>query len=155
MEVGIEDCLHIEFEYERGAYALADTVLGRIHFLLVRRGFLPRGGGGGARFLLGRRRFLRGRIHFLLVRRRFLLGGGPPLPAGPPPLPAGPHPLPAGALPRPEGGRAPQRQERRALPLLQRLLWRRLAPRLGEQASRREPLRCTAVPPYRRRCASS
>ena len=37
MEVGIEDCLHIEFEYERGAYHLGDTVLGRIHFLLVRR----------------------------------------------------------------------------------------------------------------------
>ena len=37
MEVGIEDCLHIEFEYERGAFHLGDTVLGRIHFLLVRR----------------------------------------------------------------------------------------------------------------------
>ncbi|KAL4447861.1 hypothetical protein ABPG75_005080 [Micractinium tetrahymenae] len=36
MEVGIEDCLHIEFEYDRGAYHLTDTVLGRIHFLLVR-----------------------------------------------------------------------------------------------------------------------
>ncbi|EFN56736.1 hypothetical protein CHLNCDRAFT_30650 [Chlorella variabilis] len=36
MEVGIEDCLHIEFEYERGAYHMQDTVLGRIHFLLVR-----------------------------------------------------------------------------------------------------------------------
>ncbi|PSC75932.1 Vacuolar sorting-associated 26B [Micractinium conductrix] len=36
MEVGIEDCLHIEFEYDRGAYHLGDTVLGRIHFLLVR-----------------------------------------------------------------------------------------------------------------------
>jgi vacuolar protein sorting-associated protein 26 len=35
MEVGIEDCLHIEFEYERGAYHMSDTVLGRIHFLLV------------------------------------------------------------------------------------------------------------------------
>lgn len=38
MEVGIEDCLHIEFEYDRGAYHLTDTVLGRIHFLLVRDG---------------------------------------------------------------------------------------------------------------------
>jgi vacuolar protein sorting-associated protein 26 len=36
MEVGIEDCLHIEFEYDRGAYHMQDTVLGRIHFLLVR-----------------------------------------------------------------------------------------------------------------------
>ena len=35
MEVGIEDCLLIEFEYDRGAYHLGDTVLGRIHFLLV------------------------------------------------------------------------------------------------------------------------
>ena len=37
MEVGIEDCLHIEFEYDQGAYHLQDTVLGRIHFLLVSR----------------------------------------------------------------------------------------------------------------------
>lgn len=44
MEVGIEDCLHIEFEYDRGAYHLTDTVLGRIHFLLVRR--RGRRGGG-------------------------------------------------------------------------------------------------------------
>ena len=36
MEVGIEDCLHIEFEYERGAYALSDVVVGKIYFLLVR-----------------------------------------------------------------------------------------------------------------------
>lgn len=36
MEVGIEDCLHIEFEYERSAYHLADTVVGKINFLLVR-----------------------------------------------------------------------------------------------------------------------
>lgn len=36
MEVGIEDCLHIEFEYERRVYHLQDTILGRIHFLLVR-----------------------------------------------------------------------------------------------------------------------
>jgi len=36
MEVGIEDCLHIEFEYERRHYHLRDTVLGKIHFLLVR-----------------------------------------------------------------------------------------------------------------------
>ena len=36
MEVGIEECLHIEFEYERRAYHLQDTILGKIHFLLVR-----------------------------------------------------------------------------------------------------------------------
>lgn len=36
MEVGIEDCLHIEFEYERRAYHLQDTIFGKIHFLLVR-----------------------------------------------------------------------------------------------------------------------
>lgn len=36
MEVGIEDCLHIEFEYEKGAFHLTDTVVGRIYFLLVR-----------------------------------------------------------------------------------------------------------------------
>lgn len=36
MEVGIEDCLHIEFQYERRIYHLQDTILGNIHFLLVR-----------------------------------------------------------------------------------------------------------------------
>ncbi|KAL3945553.1 MAG: hypothetical protein SGBAC_000377 [Bacillariaceae sp.] len=36
MEVGIEDCLHIEFQYERRIYHLHDTILGKIHFLLVR-----------------------------------------------------------------------------------------------------------------------
>lgn len=36
MEVGIEDCLHIEFEYEREKYALSDCIVGKIHFLLVR-----------------------------------------------------------------------------------------------------------------------
>lgn len=36
MEVGIEDCLHIEFEYNRAKYHLRDVILGRIHFLLVR-----------------------------------------------------------------------------------------------------------------------
>jgi hypothetical protein len=36
MEVGIEDCLHIEFEYGRGAYHLQDVVVGKIYFLLVR-----------------------------------------------------------------------------------------------------------------------
>lgn len=36
MEVGIEDCLHIEFEYGKGIYSLRDTVVGKIYFLLVR-----------------------------------------------------------------------------------------------------------------------
>lgn len=35
MEVGIEDCLHIEFEYERKHYHLEDTIRGTIRFLLV------------------------------------------------------------------------------------------------------------------------
>ena len=36
MEVGIEECLHIEFEYNKGSYHLKDTVVGKIYFLLVR-----------------------------------------------------------------------------------------------------------------------
>jgi vacuolar protein sorting-associated protein 26 len=36
MEVGIEDCLHIEFEYERRCYHLHDVICGQINFLLVR-----------------------------------------------------------------------------------------------------------------------
>lgn len=36
MEVGIEDCLHIEFEYNHSKYHLKDAVLGKIFFLLVR-----------------------------------------------------------------------------------------------------------------------
>eukprot|EP00294_Goniomonas_avonlea_P001580 CAMPEP_0114544848 /NCGR_PEP_ID=MMETSP0114-20121206/3090_1 /TAXON_ID=31324 /ORGANISM="Goniomonas sp, Strain m" /LENGTH=305 /DNA_ID=CAMNT_0001729245 /DNA_START=20 /DNA_END=937 /DNA_ORIENTATION=- len=36
MEVGIEDCLHIEFEYNRSKYHLKDVVIGKIYFLLVR-----------------------------------------------------------------------------------------------------------------------
>ena len=36
MEVGIEDCLHIEFEYNKAKYHLKDAVLGKIFFLLVR-----------------------------------------------------------------------------------------------------------------------
>ena len=35
MEVGIEDCLHIEFEYDKAAYHLRDVVVGHIYFLLV------------------------------------------------------------------------------------------------------------------------
>ncbi|KAG2493560.1 hypothetical protein HYH03_008374 [Edaphochlamys debaryana] len=36
MEVGIEDCLHIEFEYDKAKYHLRDVVVGKIFFLLVR-----------------------------------------------------------------------------------------------------------------------
>eukprot|EP00826_Nyctotherus_ovalis_P040739 TRINITY_DN4039_c0_g2_i4.p1 TRINITY_DN4039_c0_g2~~TRINITY_DN4039_c0_g2_i4.p1 ORF type:complete len:144 (+),score=43.76 TRINITY_DN4039_c0_g2_i4:616-1047(+) len=36
MEVGIEDCLHIEFEYNKGKYHLKDCVLGKVYFLLVK-----------------------------------------------------------------------------------------------------------------------
>lgn len=36
MEVGIEDCLHIEFEFDRQKYHLKDVILGKINFLLVR-----------------------------------------------------------------------------------------------------------------------
>jgi vacuolar protein sorting-associated protein 26 len=34
--VGIEDCLHIEFEYSKSKYHLKDVIVGRIYFLLVR-----------------------------------------------------------------------------------------------------------------------
>ncbi|XP_043709345.1 vacuolar protein sorting-associated protein 26A-like [Telopea speciosissima] len=36
MEVGIEDCLHIEFEYGKSKYHLKDVIIGKIYFLLVR-----------------------------------------------------------------------------------------------------------------------
>lgn len=36
MEVGIEDCLHIEFEYDKSKYHLRDVIVGKIYFLLVR-----------------------------------------------------------------------------------------------------------------------
>lgn len=36
MDVGIEDCLHIEFEYSKSKYHLKDVIIGKIHFLLVR-----------------------------------------------------------------------------------------------------------------------
>ncbi|XP_047103205.1 vacuolar protein sorting-associated protein 26B-like isoform X2 [Schistocerca piceifrons] len=36
MEVGIEDCLHIEFEYNKSKYHLKDVIAGKIYFLLVR-----------------------------------------------------------------------------------------------------------------------
>lgn len=36
MEVGIEDSLHIEFEYNKSKYHLKDVIVGKIYFLLVR-----------------------------------------------------------------------------------------------------------------------
>jgi len=36
MEVGIEDCLHIEFEYEHSQFATDGVIIGKIDFLLVR-----------------------------------------------------------------------------------------------------------------------
>ena len=36
MEVGIEECLHIEFEYDKTKYELADIIIGKVYFLLVR-----------------------------------------------------------------------------------------------------------------------
>eukprot|EP01103_Thecamoeba_quadrilineata_P013533 TRINITY_DN3783_c0_g1_i2.p1 TRINITY_DN3783_c0_g1~~TRINITY_DN3783_c0_g1_i2.p1 ORF type:complete len:176 (-),score=34.11 TRINITY_DN3783_c0_g1_i2:70-597(-) len=36
MEVGIEDSLHIEFEYDKSKYHLKDAIVGKIYFLLVR-----------------------------------------------------------------------------------------------------------------------
>jgi len=36
MEVGIEDCLHIEFEYDKAQYHMKDVVVGKVYFLLVR-----------------------------------------------------------------------------------------------------------------------
>ncbi|KAI9312859.1 vacuolar protein sorting-associated protein 26-domain-containing protein, partial [Dichotomocladium elegans] len=36
MEVGIEDCLHIDFEYNKSKYHLKDVIVGKIYFLLVR-----------------------------------------------------------------------------------------------------------------------
>lgn len=36
MEVGIEDCLHIEFEFNKSRYTLDDVILGTIKFMLVR-----------------------------------------------------------------------------------------------------------------------
>ncbi|ORM39968.1 Vacuolar protein sorting-associated protein 26 [Babesia sp. Xinjiang] len=35
MEVGIEDALHIEFEYNKSTYHLRDVILGKVYFLLV------------------------------------------------------------------------------------------------------------------------
>lgn len=35
MEVGIEKCLHIEFEYTKRKYHLDDVVIGKVYFLLI------------------------------------------------------------------------------------------------------------------------
>lgn len=35
MEVGIEDSLHIEFEYKKSKLHLSDVVLGKVYFLQV------------------------------------------------------------------------------------------------------------------------
>jgi len=36
MEVGIEECMHLEFEYDKSAYHMKDVVVGKVYFLLVR-----------------------------------------------------------------------------------------------------------------------
>lgn len=36
MDVGILDCLHIEFEYLKSRYSLKDVIVGKIYFLLAR-----------------------------------------------------------------------------------------------------------------------
>ena len=36
MEVGIEECLHIEFEFTQNNYHLKDCILGKVFFNLVR-----------------------------------------------------------------------------------------------------------------------
>lgn len=36
MEVGIEDCLHIDFEYNKSFYHLRDIIVGRVNFHLVK-----------------------------------------------------------------------------------------------------------------------
>ena len=36
MEVGIEECLHIEFEFTKQGFHLKDCILGKVSFNLVR-----------------------------------------------------------------------------------------------------------------------
>jgi vacuolar protein sorting-associated protein 26 len=48
MEVGIEDCLHIEFEYSKSKYHLNDVIIGKIYFLLVRIKIKKYGAGDSA-----------------------------------------------------------------------------------------------------------
>ncbi|SCV02699.1 LAME_0H04302g1_1 [Lachancea meyersii CBS 8951] len=36
LDIGIENCLHIEFEYSKSQFSLKDVIVGRIYFLLTR-----------------------------------------------------------------------------------------------------------------------
>jgi vacuolar protein sorting-associated protein 26 len=36
LEVGIENCLHLEFSYSSSVYDVKDCVLGSVHFKLVK-----------------------------------------------------------------------------------------------------------------------
>lgn len=36
MEVGIEDCLHLQFAFEKSKFHLKDVIIGRVHFDLVK-----------------------------------------------------------------------------------------------------------------------
>lgn len=36
LEVGIEECLHIDFEYFKSRYHLKDVVTGKVNFFLVK-----------------------------------------------------------------------------------------------------------------------
>ncbi|CDR45383.1 CYFA0S18e00606g1_1 [Cyberlindnera fabianii] len=36
LDIGIENCLHIEFEYSKSTYSLKDVIVGRIYYLLTR-----------------------------------------------------------------------------------------------------------------------
>lgn len=36
MEVGIEECLHIEFEWDKQFYHLKDVIVGKVSFYLVK-----------------------------------------------------------------------------------------------------------------------
>lgn len=36
LDIGIENCLHIEFEYSKAEFSLKDVIVGRIYFLLTR-----------------------------------------------------------------------------------------------------------------------
>lgn len=36
MDVGIEECIHIEFEYTKSIYHLKDCVVGKVSFMLMK-----------------------------------------------------------------------------------------------------------------------
>jgi vacuolar protein sorting-associated protein 26 len=36
MEVGIDECIHIEFEYNKSHYHLKDCVVGKVSFMLMK-----------------------------------------------------------------------------------------------------------------------